>query len=134
MHTVWSQRLCRSVGHRFSGGPGTHAINPIAGVYAYMVGGFSGAFFTSSVSMSIQATSAMALIVATVPEVSPSEATAQDALFILTLLTGAFMVGLGLLRLGSILRFVPDSVMAAFTQAVGLSRCSPRCRAPTTCS
>jgi len=51
----------------------------------------------------------LALIVATVPEVSPSEATAQEALFILTLLTGAFMVVLGLLRLGSALRFVPDT-------------------------
>ena len=97
------------------------ALNPVTGVYAYMVGGFSGAFFTSSVSLSIQATSAMALIVAGVPEVSPSEATAQDALFILTLLVGAFMAVPGLLRMGSILRFVPDSVMSAFTHAVGLS-------------
>ena len=46
------------------------AISPINGVYAYMVGGLSGAFFTSSVSLSIQATSAMAVIVATVPEVA----------------------------------------------------------------
>jgi SulP family sulfate permease len=97
------------------------ALNPVTGVYAYMIGGFSGAFFTSSVSMSIQATSAMALIVAGVPEVSPSADTAQDALFILTVLIGCFMAVLGLLKLGSVLRFVPDSVMAAFTQAVGLS-------------
>ena len=97
------------------------ALNPVTGVYAYMVGGFSGAFFTSSVSLSIQATSAMALIVAGVPEVSPSADTAQDALFILTLLVGAFMAVSGLLRMGSILRFVPDSVMSAFTHAVGLS-------------
>ncbi len=97
------------------------ALNPVTGVYAYMIGGFSGAFFTSSVSMSIQATSAMALIVAGVPEVSPSADTGQDALFILTLLIGGFMAVLGLLKLGSVLRFVPDSVMAAFTHAVGLS-------------
>lgn len=97
------------------------ALNPVTGVYAYMIGGFSGAFFTSSVSMSIQATSAMALIVAGVPEVSPSADNAQDALFILTLLIGGLMALLGFLKLGSILRFVPDSVMAAFTHAVGLS-------------
>ena len=35
------------------------AVNPIYGLYAYMMGTFSGAFFTSSVFMAIQATSAM---------------------------------------------------------------------------
>ena len=34
-------------------------VNPIYGLYAYMTGTLSGAFFTSSVFMSIQATSAM---------------------------------------------------------------------------
>ena len=97
------------------------AINPISGVYAYMVGTFSGAFFTSSVSLSIQATSAMALIVAGVPEVSAGQSGAQDALLLLTLLTGAFMIAFGLLRLGGVLRFVPDSVMSSFTSAVGIS-------------
>ena len=32
------------------------AVNPIYGLYAYMMGTFSGAFFTSSVFMAIQAT------------------------------------------------------------------------------
>ena len=64
------------------------AVNPINGVYAYMVGGFSGAFFTSSVSMSIQATSAMAVIIATVPEVALGQPTAKDALLLLAVLTG----------------------------------------------
>ena len=42
-------------------------VNPIHGVYAYMVGVFTGALFTSSVYMSVQGTSAMALIIASVP-------------------------------------------------------------------
>jgi len=96
-------------------------INPINGVYAYMVGGLSGAFFTNSVSMSIQATSAMALIVAGVPEVMVGQPNANDALLLLTLLTGLFMVVFGLLRLGGALRFIPNSVMSAFTHAVGFS-------------
>jgi SulP family sulfate permease len=96
-------------------------INPINGVYAYMVGGLSGAFFTNSVSMSIQATSAMALIVAGVPEVMVGQPNADDALLLLTLLTGLFMVVFGLLRLGGALRFIPNSVMSAFTHAVGFS-------------
>ena len=97
------------------------AINPMNGVYAYMMGGLSGAFFTSSVSMSIQATSAMALIVAGVSEVALGQPNAKDALLLLSLLTGLFMVIFGLLRLGGALRFIPNSVMSAFTHAVGFS-------------
>jgi len=95
------------------------AVNPINGVYAYMMGGLSGAFFTSSVSMGVQATSAMAVIVATVPEVAIGQPTAKDALLILTVLTGVFMLVFGMLRLGSALRFIPNSVMSAFTHSVG---------------
>ena len=54
------------------------AISPMNGVYAYMIGGLSGAFFTSSVSLRIQATSAMALIVAGVPEAALEQPTAKD--------------------------------------------------------
>lgn len=68
------------------------SINPMNGVYDYMVGGLSGAFFTNSVSLSIQATSAMAVIVATVPEVGLGQPAAKDALLVFSLLTGLFMV------------------------------------------
>ena len=96
------------------------AVNPIHGVYAYMVGVFSGAFFTSSVYMSVQATSAMALIVASVPLISSGGDQAVDALLALTLLTGLFMIILGLLKLGSLLRWVPNSVMTGFINAVAI--------------
>jgi len=95
------------------------AINPISGVYAYMIGSLSGAFFTSSVSMSVQATSAMAVIIASVPEVRLGQPTAKDALLLLAVLTGIFMWLFGRLRLGSALRFVPNSVMSSFTHAIG---------------
>jgi len=95
------------------------AVNPINGVYAYMVGGLSGAFFTSSISIGIQATSAMAVIVATVPEVAVGQPHAKDALLLLAVLTGAFMLLFGLLKWGNALRFVPNSVMEGFTHAVG---------------
>ena len=95
------------------------AISPISGVYAYMVGSLSGTFFTSSVSMSVQATSAMALIIATVPEVRLGQPTAKDALLLLAVLTGIFMWLFGQLRLGRALRFVPNSVMSSFTHAIG---------------
>ncbi len=94
-------------------------INPIHGVYGYMVGVFTGAFFTSSVYMSVQATSAMALIVAGIPQIHEG-GLATDYLLALTLLTGVVMVVLGVLKLGSLMRFVPKSVMTGFINAVAI--------------
>ena len=96
------------------------AVNPIHGVYAYMVGAFTGALFTSSVYMSVQGTSAMALIVASVPLIRSGGDQAVDALLALALLTGLFMIILGLLKLGKLLRWVPKSVMTGFINAVAL--------------
>jgi SulP family sulfate permease len=93
------------------------AVNPIYGLYGYMMGTFSGAFFTSSVFMAVQATSAMSLIVASVPQVRSGE-DADGALFALSILTGLVMLGAGLLKLGKMLRFVPNAVMVGFVNAV----------------
>jgi SulP family sulfate permease len=94
-------------------------VNPIYGLYAYMTGTLSGAFFTSSVFMSIQATSAMSLIVASVPQVHTGE-NAEESLFALAIITGVFMLVAGLLKLGKMLRFVPNAVMVGFVNAVAL--------------
>ena len=94
-------------------------VNPIYGLYAYMTGVFSGAFFTSSAFMSIQATSAMALIVASVPQVTQSS-DPNGALFALALLTGVIMLAAGLFKLGTLVRFVPNSVMTGFVNAVAV--------------
>ncbi|MBK6326310.1 MAG: SulP family inorganic anion transporter [Chloroflexi bacterium] len=82
-----------------------------------MMGTFSGAFFTSSAFMSIQATSAMALVVASVPQVTAGP-TPNTPLFALAILTGVFMLIAGLLKLGSLVRFVPNAVMTGFVNAV----------------
>ena len=74
------------------------AVNPIHGVYAYMVGVFTGALFTSSVYMSVQGTSAMALIIASVPQIASGGATAVDFLLALSIMTGLFMLIFGLLK------------------------------------
>ncbi len=94
-------------------------VNPIYGLYGYMTGVFTGAFFSSSVFMSIQATSAMALIVASVPQVNQAE-DPNTALFALAILTGLIMLTAGLFKLGSLVRFVPNSVMTGFVNAVAL--------------
>ena len=95
-------------------------VNPIAGLNAYLVGTMVGALATSSVFMAIQGTGAMAMIVSDVEAVHASADPAR-ALFTLSVLTGVVMLGAGLLRLGSILRFVSHSVMVGFINAVGVN-------------
>jgi SulP family sulfate permease len=96
------------------------AVNPLSGLYAYMFGTLSGALATSSSFMAVQATGAMAIIVADVPAVH-SASDPQRALFTLSVLTGVVMLAAGLLRLGSALRFVSNAVMVGFISAVGVN-------------
>jgi SulP family sulfate permease len=95
-------------------------VNPLAGLYAYIVGTFAGALVTSSAFMAIQGTGAMAMIVADVPAVHTA-ADPERALFTLTVLTGLVMLAAGLLRLGYVLRFVSNAVMVGFINAVGVN-------------
>ncbi len=94
-------------------------VNPVYGLYSYMTGVITGAFFTSSVFMSVQATSAMALIIASVPLVTQAS-DPNVPLFTLAVLTGVLMLVAGLLKLGQLVRFVPNSVMVGFVNAVAL--------------
>ena len=95
-------------------------VNPLAGLYAYLVGTITGAFVTSSSFMAIQGTGAMAMIVADVPTVHDASDPAR-ALVTLAVLTGVVMLAAGLLRLGSVLRFVSNAVMVGFINAVGVN-------------
>ncbi|PDV98205.1 SulP family inorganic anion transporter [Candidatus Chloroploca asiatica] len=94
-------------------------VNPVYGLYSYMTGVITGAFFTSSVFMSVQATSAMALIIASVPLVTQAS-DPNVPLFTLAVLTGVLMLAAGLFKLGQLVRFVPKSVMVGFVNAVAL--------------
>jgi SulP family sulfate permease len=96
------------------------AVNPLYGLYAYMIGTFTGALLTSSAFMAVQATGAMAIVVADVPLVHDGDDHTR-ALFTLAILTGAVMLVAGLLQLGSILRFVSNAVMVGFINAVGIN-------------
>ncbi|MEI6363087.1 MAG: SulP family inorganic anion transporter [Actinomycetes bacterium] len=95
-------------------------VSPLAGLYAYLVGTVAGAAATSSAFMAIQGTGAMAMIVTDVPAVHGATDPAQ-ALFTLSMLTGAVMLVAGLLKLGSVLRFVSNAVMVGFINAVGVN-------------
>ena len=95
-------------------------LNPVAGLYGYLVGTVAGAFATSSVLMSVQATGAMAVLIADVPELRAAEDPAR-ALATLGVLTGAVMLVLGVLRLGTLVRFVPNAVLTGFVNAVAVN-------------
>ncbi len=95
-------------------------VNPIFGLYAYMYGTFAGGLFTSSSFMAVQATGAMAIVVADVGIVHSSDDPGR-ALFTLSIVTGVVMLAAGLLKLGSVLRFVSNAVMVGFINAVGIN-------------
>jgi SulP family sulfate permease len=94
-------------------------VNPVAGLYAYMYGIAGAALFTSTAFMAVQGTGAMAIIVADVDLAARDDP--ERALFTLSILTGVVMIVAGLLRLGSVLRFVSNSVMTGFITAVGVN-------------
>lgn len=95
-------------------------VNPLAGLYGYMVGTATGAFFTSSSFMAVQGTGAMAMVIADVAAVRDASDPAR-ALVTLSVLTGVAMLAAGLLRLGTVLRFVSNAVMVGFINAVGVN-------------
>jgi sulfate permease, SulP family len=95
-------------------------VSPLSGLYAYLFGTVGGSFFTSSAFMTVQATGAMAIIIADVPAVHSGDNQAR-ALFTLSVLTGVVMLAAGFLRLGSVLRYVSNTVMVGFISAVGVN-------------
>ena len=95
-------------------------VNPLYGLYGYLFGMAGAAVATSSHFMVVQATAAMAVVVADV-EVVQRGGDPNRALFTLALLTGGIMLLAGVLKLGKYLRFVPNSVIVGFISAVGVN-------------
>ena len=96
-------------------------VNPIYGLYGYMFGTIFGAVATSSAFMAVQATGAMAVVVSDVEQVQGGTPEADTALFTLAFLTGIVMLALGLAKLGGIVRWVPNAVLAGFINAVAIN-------------
>jgi len=95
-------------------------VNPVYGLYAYIVGTATGALFTGATFMAVQATGAMAIVVADVGAVQLSD-DPNRALFTLAMLTGVVMLVAGFFKLGKLLRWVSRSVMVGFINAVGVN-------------
>lgn len=95
-------------------------VNPVHGLYAYLAGTLGGALATGSLFMTVQTTGAMAVLVSDVPQ-TQDPAISEQALATLALLTGAVMLGLGLARMGSLVRFIPTAVLVGFINAVAVN-------------
>jgi SulP family sulfate permease len=94
-------------------------VNPIYGVYSMIAGTTVGAFFTSSVVMNVDSTGATALATFdALGDVAPEDQLGQ--LVVLSLLVGAFMLVLGFLKLGFLVRFISNSVMVGFLSGLGV--------------
>ena len=91
-------------------------VNPLYALYGVMIGTPVGAIFSGSVYLSVATTSALALVVASVPAVTAGDS--PGALFALSLLTGMIMLVAGLLKAGRLLRWVPNSEMVGFMTGV----------------
>lgn len=94
-------------------------VNPLFGLNAYIVGTLSGALATGSVFMTVQATGAMAVIIADVPEVHGDDG--MGSMVMLTVMAGVVMLALGLAGLGSLVRFIPTAVLIGFVNAVAVN-------------
>lgn len=92
-------------------------LNPIHGLYALIIGVPVAALAMSSQLMYVANTGALA--VATGSALAPYQGEMLvAALIALTFLVGAIQLGLGLLRLGGVVRFVSNAVMVGFMTAI----------------
>ena len=95
-------------------------VNPVFGLYGYLFGMLGAAFVTGSQFMTVQATGAMAAVVSDIDAVHGGD-DPERALFTLAVLTGVVMLVAGIVKLGSILRFVSNAVMVGFISGVGVN-------------
>ena len=94
-------------------------ISPLTGVYTMIVATPIGAMFTSSVMMHVSTTSAIALAVGSSLVMIPADQQLQ-AVFLLALMVGVIQITLGIFKMGSLVRFVPFSVMTGFLNGVAI--------------
>lgn len=96
-------------------------LNPIQGLYAIMIGTPVASLTTSSQLMTVAVTGAMALIVG--DSLSSITATADklEALIVLTVLVGVTQIVLGLVRAGTLVRFVSNAVLQGFLLGVAVN-------------
>jgi SulP family sulfate permease len=95
-------------------------VNPIFGMNAMMIGMPIAGLFTSSQFMNVNLTAAMMLITYNALAGFGSE-TVAGAMMMLAILTGAFLVIMGVLKLGRLTRFVSNAVMTGFFTGIAIT-------------
>jgi SulP family sulfate permease len=96
-------------------------VNPVYGLYSGMIATIVASLTTGSILMISTLTSAIALSTASVIQVAGIQNSQMpQALFTITLLVGAVMFVMGLLRLGSVVNFVSNAVMTGFVAGASL--------------
>jgi SulP family sulfate permease len=94
-------------------------VSPVFGLYSMIAGTTVAALFTSSVIMNVDSTSATALATFEALSGVPKDQHLAS-LVVLGLLVGLFMLALGLLKLGFLVRFISNSVMTGFLSGLGV--------------
>ena len=99
-------------------------VNPIYALNAMMVGMPVAGLFTGSQFMNCACTSAMMLVVAGVVA-GAGETSHASLLVTLTILVGLIQLALGLLKLGTLTRFISNAVMTGFFTGIAITIVSP---------
>lgn len=94
-------------------------LNPIHGLYALMIGTPIAAMLASSHFMYVANTGALAVATGSALGEFSSETKVQ-ALIVLVVLVGLIQLGLGLLRLGGLVRFVANAVLIGFMTGIAV--------------
>lgn len=94
-------------------------VNPVYGLYTAIVATMVGALTTGSSYLTVAATNAVSVTVFSALKVVPP-ADAVAALFVLTLLVGLFQLTFGLMKLGSLSRFISQEVLVGFVTGAAL--------------
>jgi sulfate permease, SulP family len=95
-------------------------VNPIYGLYTAIIPAIVAALFGSSNFLVTGPTNPTALVTASVLLIFAGGERYVQMVFLLAILAGAIKLAMGLLRLGTIIRFVSNSVLTGFLSAAGL--------------
>ncbi|WP_161632146.1 SulP family inorganic anion transporter [Nakamurella lactea] len=95
-------------------------VDPIYGLYAGSITVIVGSLFASTTLLMVTATNALALVTADKVGALGGDVDPATGMFTLTLLVGVVMTILGVLRLGSLIRFVSKEVSTGLVAAVAL--------------
>ena len=91
-------------------------VEPACGIYTAIVAGFCVSLFGGSRIQIAGPTAAFASIIAGIVATQ-----GMDGLFIATIIAGVILILMGVLRLGSLIRFIPHTITTGFTSGIAIT-------------